>query len=716
MCMDKCSSTSKSAVRCLRAALMAAVLLLCPALGSCAGGATSFADYSGYVIMPADRGDTYDCKWADYLATHLMRRAGLAALILRDDKPEALHITVDYDARLKGDYRVVRTGDDLSLSARNKESMLWLLYQFMSAAGADDDRLSVVDLPPALLDMDHDGEVTGTFAFEYRGIYTPSNQDEDFMPILATHNVDYDWGLWGHNLRKLFDGGIPTEMRALVNGHRVNDQFCFSSPALYDALVRYVLDNYGAGEAGSPVRFAIFPEDNDEVCTCPACRAAGNTADNASPAVARLLTRLAHRFPHHQFYTSAYLTTRKAPAEPLPDNAGVILSAIDCPMQLMKGEEPEKAALIALITEWRRVTPLIYVWDYVRNFDDYLTPYPCLHLLQERLKLYRDRGVRGIFLNGSGYDYATFDDVQTYVASALMISPDLSVDTLVTRYFRHYYPVTGGVLTDYYLSLEHAAVSGYKVLPFYGGIDDAVAYGLSPQELEKFVKTLDQKAKKATGDERTRLNKLLTALQFTRLELLRRTPGQYEGRRRAEPLAALRGHTAFDDMKNYREAHGEIDQYIGEWESLLRFTASRDNRLKGTRLGLSDEGHDPAALTDGLYGFPSDYHTNWVIRRGGLGPIALPAGSLSSGSVLEVSFLHAPLWHIYSPQRVELWQGGRCVATAEPRFQSQDTFVRALARLSTSQVRPESPAELRVIQAETEDARAQVGCDEVAVY
>ena len=49
--------------------------------------------------------------------------------------------------------------------------------------------------------------------------------------------------------------------------------------------------------------------------------------------------------------------------------------------------------------------------------------------------------------------------------------------------------------------------------------------------------------------ERRRLNELLTALQFTRLELLRMPAGVYDGRKADVYLESLYGYTAFAGMK-----------------------------------------------------------------------------------------------------------------------------------------------------------------------
>lgn len=277
----------------------------------------------------------------------------------------------------------------------------------------------------------------------------------DLMPILGTHNVDFDWGLWGHNLRKVFTDGIPQEAYALVGGNRDSEQFCFSSEALYKAYENYVIDQYGEGNNDEIVRFAVMPNDNSIVCMCAACRAAGNTAASATPAVTKMVERLARRFPKHQFFTSSYTTTATPPTHRLPDNVGVLVSTLELPLQTkMNGSTAEQRKFETTMKSWKNVSRHIYVWDYMRNFDDYITPYPCIEHIKTRLQYFKKMGVDGVFYNGSGYDYASFDDVQTYVIAQLMLNPDADITQLVSHYYDKAYPVTASIYTDYYLSLE----------------------------------------------------------------------------------------------------------------------------------------------------------------------------------------------------------------------------------------------------------------------
>ena len=115
----------------------------------------------------------------------------------------------------------------------------------------------------------------GTAAFEYRGLYTPCNATPAQMAANGTHNPDYDWLIWGHNLRKTaLADGVPAEAQATVDGRKDPAQLCFSSEALYRAVETYILDNCGDEESA---RVAIAPDDYDTACTCDACRRAGRT-------------------------------------------------------------------------------------------------------------------------------------------------------------------------------------------------------------------------------------------------------------------------------------------------------------------------------------------------------------------------------------------------------------------------------------------------------
>ena len=117
---------------------------------------------------------------------------------------------------------------------------------------------------------------------------------------MHVNHPDYDWGLWGHNLKKVVGDKATDAMFSIVDGKRNKNQFCFSSSELYDFVRAYILDLYGSGTDDYSERISIMPMDNKMACTCEACRQKGNTRDNATPAVTAFVTRLAKEFPKHQ--------------------------------------------------------------------------------------------------------------------------------------------------------------------------------------------------------------------------------------------------------------------------------------------------------------------------------------------------------------------------------------------------------------------------------
>ena len=239
MYICNCSYTSK-----LKAVFFFGLILsLCCACSR--AGARRVSSYDHYWVKAADERVEADRKWADYLFNHLDRRTGSRSVALRQKPAQGtfLQIVVHVDAKGKHDYSAVLDGDVLRLTACDEDKMLWLIYQFL--ASGEDPRIEASDLPPAMIDIAH---AEGDFAFEYRGIYSPSNADPELMPVTASHHVDYDWGLWGHNLRRVFPGEVPEEALAWVDGQRDENQFCFSSELLFKAVEAYVTDNYG--EAG----------------------------------------------------------------------------------------------------------------------------------------------------------------------------------------------------------------------------------------------------------------------------------------------------------------------------------------------------------------------------------------------------------------------------------------------------------------------------------
>lgn len=501
-----------------------------------------------------------------------------------------------------------------------------------------------------------------TGAFEYREIYLPEGTSPEGRDM-GLNSVDADWAIWGHNLFKVVPKKHSHSIYATINETLDERQYCFSSPELLKYVVEYIQEHVGSLK---PHRFAILPKDNTLSCQCERCKEKGCTPDNATPAVLDMITRLAKRYPNHMFFTSCYLTTRTLPKDPMPENSGVLISAIDYYLSPVPTKQEED--FTRLLQEWSTVTKNIYVWDYINNFDDYFTPFPVLGIMQHRFRLYEDNGVKGIFLNGSGHDYSSLSRVRTHLLAALMADPYTDWRILLRDICRKFYPVTGDVVADFMLEQEDYVTTRGKTLPLYDGVQAALRTYLPESAFIAFHDKLQELLPQTTGRERMEISKLVRTTMLTRLELMRLS-GDVSG---ARPMVQQLSSVVADGVRIYSESFWTVDSYVKDYTELLNLAdgSNRKNLLLGKKLipltALDEDYSDIGILTDGLVGLPSNYHCGQMLSS------ADPALRLvipTSVKVrhLRVGFTSNVQFRIGLPLRVTLQNGRKDLLTVVPR-------------------------------------------------
>lgn len=499
--------------------------------------------------------------------------------------------------------------------------------------------------------------------FEYKEIYLPEGISE--AKKLGLNNVNDDWGIWGHNLSKVLPkNNVSMSIYAAVGNTRTKEQFCFSSDLLYNYIEEYIDDNFSSSKTQ---RFAILPNDNTMVCQCDLCKKAGNTATDASPAVFNLIRRLAERFPHHYFFSSYYLSTKKLPNDPLPDNTGVLVSAMDYPLSPVG--TPQENEFEALLRTWKQHVNLVYVWDYINNFDDYFTPYPIFNVMQRRIWLYAQCGVSGLFLNGSGEDFSSMSRLKTYVLADLMKNPTLDWKVLVREYCHELFPISGDEIASYIYLIEATAAKYGKPLPMYEGVEKIMKTYFLPAEFSPFHIRMLELLKQTSGEEHEAEVLMAQAMSLTRLEIKRVNKHIHDG------TAELMGF--LEDLGNnkinyYSESYWSIFDYLREYREMIDHDLAygSKNLLKGKQLvaltPLDEDYNDISILTDGQLGLPSNYHCGQLISS------ATPALRISIPAVdgmrkLRISFTINAIFRIALPTSVQLSIGGVQIATAEPK-------------------------------------------------
>lgn len=701
--------------------LLAGMICVCCLLSGCHMQARTeiFASKEGYLITIGEDPTDKDARWAKYLYEHLKKRANDDEMVAFGvSEKEMWRVIIRIDPTLQEGFRIAIKGSEIELTAADDRQMLWLQYQLIKKISKEDPRIDGSDLPPAIINLT---DTCGTFAFDYQSIYSPSGLNPDYTGVMGLNNFDDSWGIWGHNLRKALGDNVD-KVYATIHGKTDDSQLCFSSEEMYRQIESYIVDNIG--EKGSS-RFVIAPDDTPYACTCASCTAMGNTEKNATPAVTELLLRLSQRFPKHSFFTISYLSTKQVTDKQLPSNAGIIVSAIDFPLRRIDGKNAQEKKFMQQLNQWKKVTKNIYIWDYINNFDDYLTPFPILKIAQQRLRFFKQNGASGIFFNGSGYSYSSFDAMRTFALSALLINPELPVEELVRDYFNQEYPLSKKWLYDYYINLKNSVQSGKK-LGIYAGIAELEQSFLNPEKFIKFYDEMGDYVSDAKGKERKKLHELQTALSYTRLEMGRNhsyDPYGYAQRngKQIQPtpqvrkwLTQLKEHHAFTGMEYYNESADEIDYYIKEWEQYILASDIKKNLF----LGIMPSSTPPTdkdglkRLTDSTHGLPGNYHCGWTTLPKEKYEISLPVKGINKTGNIYISFLNLPRHRFYPPRQIEISKDGAIYKTIN--LETDDSVEKGeLVKITTPiDLNRAELVSIKVMGAKK--PRAQIGIDEIA--
>lgn len=243
--------------------------------------------------------------------------------------------------------------------------------------------------------------------------------------------------------------------------------------ALVDAVEATVLAN-------EKLQYIMLgQEDNDNVCRCPRCTAQLEALGGQRSAQLVLVTnavarevkaRLAARGIERKLYfvTFSYWWSMNAPTKTNAD--GTVTAAVPqvvprddvyiyfapigaCYSHPINDTSCSKNVndIYRQFENWRNITDRFFVWDYATNFNDYLSWYPNLSVLQRNLKYYREMGVAGILTEGAITAQNYYEqDLECWLLSKLMWDPDRPINELRAEYDRYYFGEKAGpILTEY---------------------------------------------------------------------------------------------------------------------------------------------------------------------------------------------------------------------------------------------------------------------------
>ena len=487
-----------------------------------------------------------------------------------------------------------------------------------------------------------------------------------------------DWGLFVHTFKTL----VPPEKYfhdhpeyfSENNGVRVADaQLCLSNPDVYrivaDELRRRI-------EANPSARYwSVSQNDTYVPCQCAACRAVDSAEGSPSGSILRFVNRLAGEFPDKTISTLAYLYSRAAPLHTKPEpNVNIMLCSIECNRSRPIAEDLNSASFVKDVKDWSRLTHNIFLWDYVVQFRNLLSPFPNLRTLQPNIRFFVDNGITSVFEQGVAQMQGEFAELRIYLLAKLLWNPNLDFDSVMDDFLTGYYGDAAPFVRKYIDDMHDALERSGEDLSCYGYPYPSENGYLSAAMLDRYEAIYDE-AEAAVKDNPDYLRHVRTArlpVQYALLEQAKMLGfaergfffHDADGSRRAKPEFEAMLQTFYDRCKDggiiQLWEHGiPPGEYLASTRRFIESSLQPHLALEkpvvlNPPASVKYHDGDAAALTDGLKGW-GDYHFHWLGFEGEDMDAIVDLGQVTTVSKIETDFLQDILSWVFMPTTVEFF-------------------------------------------------------------
>ena len=522
-------------------------------------------------------------------------------------------------------------------------------------------------------------------ANRFRTVYTRFAADSAYKEWMRLDQVEdiYARGYYVHT----FDRLVPRaqyfashpEYYCWMNGKRIHDQLCLTHPE----VLRLTIDQLRREMAEQPDKkyWSVSQNDNFSYCQCPDCQKIIDAEESPAGPVIRFVNAVASAFPDKIISTLAYQFSRKAPrlARPL-DNVHIVLCTIELNRSKPIENDPESQDFVRDIREWSQLTQNLYLWDYVVQFTNYVSPFPNLHVLQPNLQFFVRHNAFEHFQQANGQSGGEMAELKNWVIAKWLWNPDLDADSLKNDFLNGYFGPASPFVRAYIDLLEKELIRSGDRLDIYGSPVWHANSWLSAANVTQYNRLFDQAEAAVAGMQAAeggmasgpelllRVHTARMPLQFAMMEIgkndLFGPRGWYEEREgkfhlRTEMRQILDKFYATGkavNMRHVNESGFTLEDY---YTTTLRFI---DTKVEGNfafRQKAAAEpppspkyaGGDMAVLTNGVQG-ASDYKVHWLGWEGVDFSITLDLGQSLSPLRLRLATLYDPKSWILHPQRV----------------------------------------------------------------
>lgn len=348
---------------------------------------------------------------------------------------------------------------DVVIAGGRLRGTMYGVYEFMERLGFQWYTKEITRFPDggriAIAALDTDGSP----AFMYRVPYIHDAFDSDWAARNRVHSsqdsLNTDRGgtlgiLGSHTFDRLIPMSLYNEHPEyfpLIGGKRVTGyvQRCLSNPD----VVKVAAENMIAWMDSEPRHtiFSLGQNDVEKLCECPECRKILEEQGAPSGLFVHFANQVAEivaeKHPDKYMAIFAYTFSEKPPKNIRPHPMVIVRMA---PIKLCFGHpfpecssEPARE-FRANLDGWSKVCDRIFVWHYCTDFSNYLMPFPDFREFMEDCRNYYERGVKGIYFQGTyTTDHGADSELRAWVMSRLLWDPYRDSDALVDEWLRGVY-------------------------------------------------------------------------------------------------------------------------------------------------------------------------------------------------------------------------------------------------------------------------------------
>jgi len=503
---------------------------------------------SAYRIVVPVAASAYETKAAQVLQKYLLQISGAALPIVpagtpasryeivlgQNERLDELRITVSLN-ELKEDGFVIRTDSlRLTIAGGNDKGTLYGVYTFLEkylGCRMYSPKVKIIPQQKRIaIGMLNDLQVP---VITFRDVHYKVSWDAEYT---EWHKLDHgengerpDWGMWVHTFNTLLPPEIyfhdHPEYYAMVTGKRIPTQPCLSNPAVLEIVIQNLRRQIAKDPAAT--YWSVSQNDNKNYCTCDNCHAIDQREGSPSGSIIQFVNQVAEQFPDKMISTLAYEYGRHAPKSLRPrENVNIMLCSIEAFRNKPIQEDSTSVDFVKDVEDWGKIANDIIVWDYVIQFNNLISPFPNLHVLQPNLQFFADHGVNAMFEQGNREVGGEFAALRAYMLSKFLWNPYENADTVMNDFLRGYYGAAAPSIRSYIDEMRHALTGSHQPLRIFGTPNEASTSYLTPALIPRYEMLFDQ-AEAAVKEDAEVLQRVKVArlpLEFAIMEQAKKNP------------------------------------------------------------------------------------------------------------------------------------------------------------------------------------------------